>query len=96
MLQTVLYLICLIPISVHGFGVNYSFLLMPVADFVMGKSLVKPRKIILNFLYFSCGILIIAGLYQFEWLEFLDRRVVSFVLFLALFSLCFKRFDLRD
>ncbi len=86
---TILYTACLIPLSVDGFGVNYLFALIPCAYVLSGRSLLRPRIEVAFYIYACVATFTLASIYQVRWIEFYDRRLISFALFLTMFALCF-------
>lgn len=86
---TILYTACLIPLSVDGFGINYLFALIPWAYVLSGRSLVRPRIEVTLYIYACAAAFTLASIYQISWIEFYDRRLISFALYLTMFSLCF-------
>lgn len=86
---TILYTACLIPLSVDGFGINYLFALIPCAYVLSGRSLVRPRIGVTLYIYACAAAFTLASIYQISWIEFYDRRLISFALYLTMFVLCF-------
>lgn len=86
---TIFYVLCLLPVSIAGYGVNYLFVLIPIARLVTGKLLIKPRGDILAFIFFCSISFFISAFYQVEWVEYFPRRAISFGLFLLTFSFFF-------
>ena len=86
---TILYIACLVPLSVNGFGVNYLFALIPLGYLLSGKALMRPRADVSFYIYACVAVLLLASIYQVDWIEYFDRRVISFVLYLTMFALCF-------
>lgn len=84
-----LYVFCLLPLSIDGFGINYSFALIPLGVLISGRKLIRPRGDVMLYIYACMVIFLLSILYQTEWIEYLDRRIVSFVLFMTMFSMCF-------
>lgn len=86
---TILYTACLIPLSVDGFGINYLFALIPCTYVLSGRSLVRPRIQVTLYIYACAATFTLASIYQTSWIEFYDRRLISFALYLTMFVLCF-------
>lgn len=86
-----LYFFCMIPVTYDGFGVNYLFTLIPLGALVFGSGLVSPSSAVVKFIFGCVAVFLVATLYQINWLDSIDRRFVSFVLFMAMFSMCFVR-----
>jgi hypothetical protein len=84
-----IYTACLVPFSVNGFGINYLFVVIPFAYVFSGRSLVRPRIEVTLYIYTCILVFILASIYQISWIEFFDRRLISFILYLTMFALCF-------
>lgn len=91
----IFFIACLFPVSINGFGVNYLFITFPIGILISGGVLIKPRAAVKFFLYGSAIVFSLSSLYQTQWWLYFDRRVVSYVLFLTMFSLCFVRISPR-
>lgn len=85
----ILYTACLVPFSVNGLSINYLFALIPFAYVLSGRSLIRPRIEVTVYIYACFAALTLASIYQISWVEFYDRRLISFVLFMSMFALCF-------
>jgi O-antigen ligase len=92
-----LFAFFLVPVSlsVRGDNVssNYNFILLPLIVLLFGQKLQLPSKTILALVSIYIAIFIICFAYQDEYLKFSDRRLISFVLFMSWFSLCFVKID---
>ena len=89
--QIALYALCVLPISIDGFGVNYLFTLIPVWFLLSGRTLQRPSSDVVLFMYGCVATFLISSAYQYEWIEFFDRRLISFILFMTMFFMCFVR-----
>jgi hypothetical protein len=86
-----LYLLCLLPLSIAGLSVNYIFAVIPLGLLILGRQL---KRLTADVVLFICGctlVFALGSLYQIELSEFFGRRIVSFVLFISIFSLCFVK-----
>jgi O-antigen ligase len=76
----------------EGLSANYSFLLLPL--FYLYKDKIKlPNTKFLLIISFYTIIFIIASLYQFEFYQFFYRRLISFIIFITMFSYLFIKID---
>ena len=92
-----LFAFFLVPVSfsVRGDNVsgNYAFILFPLIVLLFGLKLQLPSKTILALISIYIAIFIICFAYQYEYFKFWDRRLISFVLFMSWFTLCFVKID---
>ena len=92
-----LFAFFLVPISfsVRGDNVsgNYAFILFPLIVLLFGQKLQLPSKTMLAIISIYIAIFIICFAYQDEYFKFWDRRLISFVLFMSWFTLCFIKID---
>ncbi len=81
------FIIFLYPYSIStGLSANYSFILFPLLLILFTGKVKKPsNNIILTVLFFFL-LFIVGTIYQFELFQYLDRRFMSFVIFMTLFS----------
>ncbi len=80
------FIIFLYPYSISGLSANYSFILFPLVLILFTGKVKKPSmSIVLTILFFFL-VFIIGTIYQFELFQHLDRRFVSFIIFMTLFS----------
>jgi O-antigen ligase len=86
-----LYTLCLLPLSIDGFGVNYLFALIPAGVLICGNRLIRPREGVVLFICACSASFAVSSAYQINWIEFFDRRMISFVLLMTMFSMCFVR-----
>jgi hypothetical protein len=97
-LYTALFIIFLLPFSItlsneDGASANYFFLLFPLVIGLREKTFVKPKlfwtiSIIIFFLIF-----LISLSYQISYFQFFIRRLISFILFMSIFSFLFIKID---
>lgn len=87
----------LIPVSfsVRGDNVssNYAFVLFPAMTLLFGQKLQIPSKTILAVIAIYISIFIVCFAYQEELLKYWDRRLISFILFMSLFTFFFVKID---
>jgi hypothetical protein len=92
-----LFAFFLVPVSfsVRGDNVsgNYAFILFPLIVLLFGQKLQLPSKTTLALISIYITVFIICFAYQDEYLKFWDRRLISFVLFMSWFTLCFVKID---
>lgn len=92
-----LFAFFLIPFSfsVRGDNVsgNYAFILFPLIALLFGQKLQLPSKIILALISIYIAVFIFCFAFQYEYLKFWDRRLISFLLFMSWFTLCFVEID---
>lgn len=84
---------CLYPISYNGLSVNYIFILFPLLGLIFHGRIRKPPQIFLMMIFVYTSILLVASLYQYEFYGEFPRRLISFVLFMSMFSLIFIKID---
>lgn len=89
---TLLFLIFLTPfylaIGDEGLSANYSFVLFPIF-LIFKKKLLNPKPLFLYFIAFYILIFIFASLYQYHFYSYFSRRLISFILFISMFSFFF-------
>jgi hypothetical protein len=83
----------LLPISINGNSANYGFLLLPLVAALRPSRIQFPSPRLLKFIFFYIFILLLAAIYQYELLAELPRRLISFLLFMSMFSLMFVKID---
>jgi O-antigen ligase len=84
-----LYTGCLIPLSIEGFGVNYLFVFIPFVYLLSGRAMIRPRAYVAFYIYAGIAVFLLASIYQIDWIEYFDRRIISLFLYLTMFALCF-------
>jgi O-antigen ligase len=94
---SVLFFLFLFPFSIEvdgaGISANYAYIFLPIfALLTTGKLKMPDRNTWLLMLLYSL-ILIAALSYQSAYIEFFTRRIISFILFMSLFSYCFIGID---
>jgi hypothetical protein len=94
---TVLFAFFLTPFSLDvrndRVSVNYLFIFFPVIALIFGQRLQLPSKIIQTLMGIYISIFLICTIYQYEYLQFWDRRFISFVLFMSMFTFFFIKID---
>jgi len=82
--------ICLIPCSLPGgYSVNYLFALTPIFYIIAGGKIHKLPILLKLLAVLSILIFVVATLYQVEFQNYFLRRLVSFILFMTMFSMAF-------
>ncbi len=76
----------LIPYSISGLSVNYSFILLPLLIILLSGKIKRPSKNMIIFILFFSLILLLGTIYQHELFFYLDRRLISFLIFMTMFS----------
>lgn len=94
--KTTLFVVSLIPLSINGIGANYAFVLLPLFALVVSKRAVLPNYAIVIYLCGCAIVFALASIYQLEWIAHYDRRILSFVSFVAMFAMCFYRLEYSD
>lgn len=83
----VTFSVFLIPYSIStGLSANYSFILFPLLIILISGKIKIPSENIIIFILFFSFILLIGIIYQFELFIYLDRRLISFLIFMTMFS----------
>ena len=81
-----IFTIFLWPSSIFGGSSNYSFVLFAVGVVLLKGSLKTPSLNLTAIILFYFILFLISILYQLEFMRYLDRRVLSFVIFMTMFS----------
>lgn len=94
---TVLFAFFLTPFSIDvrndRVSVNYLFIFFPIIALILGQRIQLPSKLIQTLMGIYITIFIICTIYQYEYLQFWDRRFISFVLFMSMFTFFFIKID---
>lgn len=93
------FFIFLYPFSISlsnedGASANYSYVLFPVLYFLYNYKITKPSNFWLNVIFFYTLIFLISSIYQYNYYIFFNRRLVSFLIFLFIFSFLFVRYNI--
>ena len=72
---------------------NYLFILFPFILFLFKKKLIQPPTIIKTIIGIYLFIFLICLIYQIEYYIFWERRVISFILFMSMFTFMFVKID---
>lgn len=88
-LTIVLFCVSLLPLSYDGDSCNYLYVLFPFSVILLNKHVTLPPAKILAACFLYIAIFIASSLYQEDSLDFFSRRVISFLLFMSIFSFCF-------
>ena len=95
---TILFIIFLYPFSISlsnddGASANYLFLTFPLFAAINNKSFLKPKIFWLFSIAFFSSIFLLSTFYQYYYLYFFPRRLISFILFMSIFSFLFIKID---
>ncbi len=85
-LLVIYFAACLYPIGVGPLSVNYAFVLLPLYVVARDRLIRRPPPLALIAIGIFTGVFIIASIYQVRFLDDALRRLVSFVLFMSMFS----------
>lgn len=77
----------------EGISSNYSFILFPIFILFSKKKINKPKSTISLLFYLLVCIFIIASALQLSYFDLFWRRVMSFLIFISIFSYVFIKFD---
>tara|TARA_B100000902_G_C27304373_1_gene914587 strand:+ start:930 stop:2135 length:1206 start_codon:yes stop_codon:yes gene_type:complete len=80
------FIIFLYPYSISGLSANYSFILFPLFLILLTGKVKKPSNNVTLTIVFFFLIFIISAIYQSNLFQHLDRRFLSFIIFMTLFS----------
>lgn len=83
----------LYPISVGGISVNYSFIMLPLVYVLISGKFKRPHDLVFLLIGLYTLIFIIASVYQYELYDEGLRRIISFFLFMSMFSYIFIKMD---
>jgi O-antigen ligase len=86
---TLFFCLCLVPIVVDGASSNYLFLLYPLPALLYAGKLRRPHENMLFAITVYSLVLVTAMLYQYEYMGLLDRRLISFTIFMSVFTFVF-------
>ena len=87
---------CFYPITISGFGVNYLFVITPLLYLILGGRLNRLPMLLKFFGVLLIVIFLIATTYQIDHVDEGFRRIISFLLFMSIFSLSFLNLKPRD
>lgn len=90
---TLWFSVCATPFSFEGVSINYLFVLTPLIYHFRGGTLFYPTNLLRLFFIVCVMIFVIATIYQVQFYEFGIRRLISFILFISLFSLTLIDFN---
>ncbi len=82
----IIFIFFLIPYSISGLSANYSFILLPLIIIFLSGKIKRPSKNFIIFILFFFFILLLGTIYQFQLFKYLDRRLISFFIFMTMFS----------
>ena len=85
-----LFTIFIIPFSISyagtGFSANYSFVLLPLSLIIFRQKIIVPDKKIVIMMLSYCCIFFISFFLQYDFYEYTHRRLISFIVFMSIFS----------
>lgn len=84
-----------IDIDGDGISANYLYILLPVIIILARGKLLLPNKNLQLIIALYILIFCLATIYQYYYIEFIDRRLISFVIFMSMFSYMVIKIDLR-
>jgi hypothetical protein len=88
------FVFCMYPVSISiGLGVNYAFLLLPLAVVLTQGRLRYPGDMLTLAAIFYIFVFFIATLYQTEQFALSGRRFASFLVFMSMFSYSFMKIE---
>ena len=92
-----LFILFLSPVSLMVRGdnvsVNYSFIFFPLVLWIFGRTPVRPTQAALLLVLLYVVIFLTTFALQYEYYDFWERRLSSFVLFLSVFALLVVKID---
>jgi len=93
LLLSIIFLIFLFPYSINlsgsGVSANYSFIFFPILIILLTGNIKIPNNNIIFIILLFCFIFFISVLYQFEFYKYFNRRLISFIIFMSVFSYLF-------
>lgn len=93
---TAWFIICIIPYSTSdGLSINYLFVLTPIYFLFSGKGIYRLPLELMCFGALLFFVFLLSTAYQVDFYKYIERRSLSFLVFLFLFSLPFINFDRR-
>lgn len=84
-----------ISVGMSGLSANYLFILFPLFFMITKGKFQLPNQTFQKVMIIYFLVLIIAIAYQFSYFEFINRRVISFIIFMSMFSYMFIKIDSR-
>jgi O-antigen ligase len=93
-LLVIAFTIFLIPFSLGSVSANYFFVILPVLIVLLKGKLKIPDVNINVMLIFYFSIFFISFFFQDEFYNYLDRKLISFIIFMTLFSYTFINISL--
>lgn len=92
----IFFIACLVPITIAPYGVNYLFVLYPLAKWLAGARWRMPEKLVLVALgWFSIALLASLALRAGD-MHMMARTAISFGLFASVFALAFQEISARE
>lgn len=92
-----LFFIFLFPYSINiggnGISANYFFILFPAIIVLSTGKLQLPSQNLRLVMILYLLVFVLAAIFQFSYLEFADRRIFSFIIFMFMFSYIFIKID---
>jgi hypothetical protein len=95
-----LFTAALYPFSINiggnGLSANYIYILFPLLFLISNRGKIYlPNKIFSEYILIFSAIFFIALIYQLSYIQYLERRIISFLIFISIFSLIFIKIDDR-
>jgi hypothetical protein len=96
----ILFTVALYPFSItvggEGVSANYLYILFPLLFVISNRSKIYlPNKIFTEYILIFTVIFFIALVYQLSNIQYSERRIISFLIFMSIFSLIFIKIDDR-
>lgn len=93
------FMACLFPFSINiggdGLSANYIYISFPIIAALYKGRIRLPEKKVANIMLVYFVILMLALVYQFSYLEYFARRLISFVIFMSIFVYMFVEVNER-
>lgn len=95
-----LFTAALYPFSINigedGVSANYIYILFPLLFLIRNRGKIYlPNYILVGYILIFSSIFFIALIYQLSYIQYLERRIISFLIFMSIFSLIFIKIDDR-
>jgi O-antigen ligase len=95
-----LFTAALYPFSINikgdGVSANYIYILFPLLFLMRNRGKIYlPNNIFAGYILIFSAIFFIALIYQLSYIQYLERRIISFLIFMSIFSLIFIKIDDR-
>ena len=91
---TALFFGCIHPFSIPGgLSANYAFLILPLVLALLQGRVRNPGDMLMVAIVYYVAVLLVAALYQYDFANESPRRLLSFVIFMSMFSYAFITID---